>query len=927
MNDKLKQSLDGRLGGMRWGERDQAEVFRQIQRKELQDVKHVKRGTGALAIAIALLFVVMGAAFALNHAPQPEDQRVAVQPTDTAILPISTALYENEYFTLTIDSSTCTASEAAFTGTIRMKNPADTMLSLASHTPPGDAGRTRLPVNLSCGVSTQLPGDMPMACGSLRELDVLSMTADTTVFRMSGEVAGLHEDVTFTLWINWTDPADSTARSGELTWSIAAPEQPGMLLAEYDLVTVRLADYSAEDGIASLALDVTPAKPWYVLNRQEEGKATLTVSAEPLLLYPTFDPQDMLGMVDAHDPIAGEMPVTLTQSPEGLRLIAEGPLPAAETLYGYVVLHVYSDAAEAHYDEGFDDHYYEVCVPVVPLVEAVEAAPTATPAPLPQPTATPAPPVRSEPTGEHIGGTDTVSVYLEESWYDGFSADATLRIRAHDAADKLAVTPNLSSSPSESTWVVQVEGSWNDYYQSAITPTLTLDAATGDVLVHLIYRDRMRTGEAIFNMPLTMRVVNEKTWQTETEDLSIQLNVAKEYPWHPLHLVESDAANTFIQAGYIITDRYTYIGVMRTYSNEYPAVQLTDEEGSVLASDSSSPAVNTSIERSLFPVPYTEASQATASVLRLEGTEPLPETLRMEYTTQKEHYYLMHYVLSTTEPQDAPQQVESMGTLLSVNDVVSVYLVDSWYDGFSATATLRVHATDPHIQLAIAPNQGSAPSTETYVTQLSGTYENHYVQDIVPTLTLDEATGDMIIQLTYMESHMLPTLRSKLNLPVTLTLINEQNWQRITTELDISIVPSGTYPRRTLYLIGGEHTDNLLQASCIITDRYTYIGVMRTYNGYTGIVELTDGAGNVLASTEMTGSYSSTSNVFFNQPANTDRVAISYLRIDSTQPLPEAMHVRYPDEATDPIFEQYPSLKPGEQPHFILSPTKPGKTR
>ena len=345
MNDKLKQSLDGRLGGMRWGERDQAEVFRQIQRKELQDVKHVKRGTGALAIAIALLFVVMGAAFALNQAPHPEDQRVAVQPTDTAILPISTTLYENEYFTLTIDSSTCTASEAAFTGTIRMKNPADTMLSLASHTPPGDAGRTRLPVNLSCGISTQLPGDMPKACGSLRELDVLNMTADTTVFRMSGEVASLHEDVTFTLWINWTDPADSTAQSGELTWSIAAPEPPGMQLAEYDHVTVTLADYTAENGVARLALDVTPAKPWYILNRQEEGKATLTVSAEPLLLYPTFDPQDMLGMVDARDPIAGEMPVTLTQTTEGLRLTAEGPLPAAETLYGYILLHVFSDAA------------------------------------------------------------------------------------------------------------------------------------------------------------------------------------------------------------------------------------------------------------------------------------------------------------------------------------------------------------------------------------------------------------------------------------------------------------------------------------------------------------------------------------------------------------------------------------------------------
>ena len=72
MNDKLKQSLDGRLGGMRWGEREQAEVFRQIQRKEMQDVKHAKRGAGMLAIAVTLLFLVAGAAFAVGTMLQPE---------------------------------------------------------------------------------------------------------------------------------------------------------------------------------------------------------------------------------------------------------------------------------------------------------------------------------------------------------------------------------------------------------------------------------------------------------------------------------------------------------------------------------------------------------------------------------------------------------------------------------------------------------------------------------------------------------------------------------------------------------------------------------------------------------------------------------------------------------------------------------------
>lgn len=682
MNDKLKQSLDGRLGGMRWGERDQAEVFRQIQRKELQDVKHVKRGTGALAIAIALLFVVMGAAFALNHAPQPEDQRVAVQPTDTAILPISTALYENEYFTLTIDSSTCTASEAAFTGTIRMKNPADTMLSLASHTPPGDAGRTRLPVNFSCGISTQLPGDMPMACGSLRELDVLSMTADTTVFRMSGEVASLHEDVTFTLWINWTNPADSTAQSGELIWSIAAPEQPGMLLAEYDLVTVTLADYTAEDGIASLALDVTPAKPWYVLNRQEEGKATLTVSAEPLLLYPTFDPQDMLGMVDARDPIAGEMPVTLTQSPEGLRLTAEGPLPAAETLYGYIVLHVYSDAAEAHYDEGFDDHYYEVCVPVVPLVEAVEAAPTATPAPLPQPTATPAP-QRPEPTGTYLCGTEHFLVYLEDSWHDGFSAEATLRVRANDPSYFLDVTPHKLFWPDGDVWIVGLKGGRNDDLNTSVIPAKGRDTTTGDVIIRLTYQN-LYGDISQFTTPLTLTMTHEKTQARESTEIVLWPEPA-EYPRQPLQLIGGSDTDAFLRAATVTTDRYHYIGVMSTRDNTYSGLTLADAYGSILAS-SYRPIhiISTAEDSKLFPA--AGEGYANLNIVRLDKTTPLPDVLNVHFQSENRQD-LPHFMLSSGSP-DAQ-------TVIHENEYVLITLHSDWYDGRSAILTLQATLKNP----------------------------------------------------------------------------------------------------------------------------------------------------------------------------------------------------------------------------------------
>jgi len=154
MNDKLKQSLDTRLGGMRWGERDQAEVFRLAQRKELQDVKHVKQGAGMLAIAIALLFLVMGAAFALTTAnDRPESNNIAGQTALPTFAPIASHLYENDYFTLDVNTSTCTDTEAAFTATLRMKAPESHMLNLCGHTPPGDVDRALIPVSLFAGIS------------------------------------------------------------------------------------------------------------------------------------------------------------------------------------------------------------------------------------------------------------------------------------------------------------------------------------------------------------------------------------------------------------------------------------------------------------------------------------------------------------------------------------------------------------------------------------------------------------------------------------------------------------------------------------------------------------------------------------------------------------------------------------------------------
>ena len=844
MNEKLKQSLDTRLGGMRWGERDQAEVFRLAQRKELQDVKHVKRGTGMLAIAVALLFIVMGAAFALTTAnDQPAASNVAGQTTQPTFIPVISNQYENDYFTLDVNTTTCTDAGGSFTATIRMKDPARYMLSLAGHTPPGDVSRVILPVTLRAGIMTMLPGDVPMACGQFSDVDVTDMTADTAVFRMSGSVGSLYEDVTFTLYITWTDPADGVEHHDEVTWRIDTPAQQGMLLQKFDLVTVTLAEYTTAitpDGVTGhLTLDVTPGKSWYVLNRQEEGKSTLTVSAETLLLYPAFDPQETLRMVEYREPAAGEFPVTLEVTSDGLRLTAEGTLPEGGTLYGYLVLHVYSATAEAHYDEGFDDHYYEVCIPIVTTptgVATVTAKPTpmhaeaiSTPTPQPaanrlwifenelivgysagtvmegghlrvtidvvpknaehvinaavpgktslyvspawyggydgstplqalsvadgafvnteegarlsallpfpeghqsltfaldvttigngaqhtnhfvstlyRPGAYPTPPAmrtaRPEPTGDLIGGTDTVSVYLEESWSDGFTTEATLRIRADDPADRLAALPNQNGLPDGSTWVVQLTGP-DEYYPCHVQ--IHTDDATGDLLAEVtfldlsdIYQDGM--------LDLTLTTTNELTWESYSEPLRPVIPVSADYEAHQLHLVSSTVDGMYVQGSTLTSDRYHYIGVMLDYSVGYNVTANLTLDGNpeVISSGAygTSGATLISFPKRLFPYEGSDGTKYILLVLRVEKTVVLPDPLPIHLTSgtpAKGYTTLAELQLS---PNRALQQMDS--NVIFDTPLLTATLVQTDFVDGHAAGQMQIRLKDP-ISYTLDPN-------------------------------------------------------------------------------------------------------------------------------------------------------------------------------------------------------------------------------
>lgn len=433
MNEKLKQSLDARLGGMRWGGREQAEVFRLIRRKETQDVKQIRRGSGMLAIAMALLFIVMGAAFALTTQNPPEDNRLASQTGEPTFIPVALARYENEDFVLTIDSVACADAETAFTATLRMKSPAKYMLRLDGHTTPGDPARTPYPVTMSAAVSTTLPGSVRMAMGDLRTLDVLEMTEASAVFSMRGATPGVGRDSAISVWITWTDPRSGNECTGQFLVPVSGPTE-GVLLLQGPYLNATLGDCAP--GVINVAL--TPAKPWYVLNRQEEGKTTLTVYGERMTLYPGEGADSVLTQVEHRTPGVGEMTATLTPTPDGIQMQLTGEIPAGhDMLYGYIALSVHSDV------DGL--RYAEILVPIP--VEAVQP----TPAPMPaSPTPTPAPmPASGEDVARDIiHENEYVVITRESAWYDGLSASIRLRATLKDP-DACAFVASGDSPPAD----------------------------------------------------------------------------------------------------------------------------------------------------------------------------------------------------------------------------------------------------------------------------------------------------------------------------------------------------------------------------------------------------------------------------------------------------------------------------------------------
>lgn len=384
MNEKLKQSLEGRLGGMRWGERDQQEVFRLIQRKELQDVKHVKRGTGMLAIAIAMLFIVMGAAFALTTLPQPEDNVVAGQPTQTDFVPVQTAQYENEYFTVTIDATEYDGSELSFTATLRLKEPQSYMfLSLGGHTQPGDPNRAPLRIGLRATVQTTAEDLLLVSGGDLDSTpEVLAMTSDSATIRMAGTPESTGPEMQLALEFTFTDPATGRERTDVLRWTAAGTAQFHLPLLENKYITVTLLERRMEGTQGVVVLEITPTMPWYTLNRSEEDKAALQVHCGDVQIYDCSDHSELLDMIEHRQPPLAAYTGTMETTSTGLRCTIRGEMPEGSSLLGYMDVTI-SPEAEMLHESSDLPHYAEVIIPM-PIAEN---PPSPAVSPTPQPAA------------------------------------------------------------------------------------------------------------------------------------------------------------------------------------------------------------------------------------------------------------------------------------------------------------------------------------------------------------------------------------------------------------------------------------------------------------------------------------------------------------------------------------------------------------
>lgn len=693
MNDKLKQSLDTRLGGMRWGGREQAEVFRQIRHKETQDMKHIKRGSGLLAVAIAMLFIVMGAAFALTSpTAHPDETRSAAQTAEPVFVPVAIAACENDYFTLAIDAADFDGTALSFTATLRMKDPGTYMFLFAGHTPPGDPAR--LPVRITTRATAEaIAPDMKLVSGGdLSGVpDVLSMTEDSATFRITGTPGATGPDMRVTLEVTWTDPHTGNVHTDVLAWTMAATEQPVVTLLENEYITATLTERRMESGQSIVAIDVIPAKPWYVLNRPEEGKATLQVHVDRMWVYPCNNHDELMMRVETREEPLCTPEGTMEQTPTGLRWTLREELPTGyDTLLGYLCVSVSAEAEELHSASGLP-HYAEMIVPL--------PVPATVPAPSPVPAATaPAPaPQRPEPTGTYLCGTEHFRVYLEESWHDGFSAEATLRVRANDPAYFLDVTPNKLFWPDGDVWIVGLKGGRNDDYSTSVIPAKGRDTTTGDVIVQLTYQN-LYGDISQFTTPLTLTMTHEKTQARESTEIVLWPEPA-EYPRQPLQLIGGSDTDAFLRAVTVTTDRYHYVGVMSTRDNTYSGLTLADAYGSILAS-SYRPIhiVSTAEDSKLFPA--AGEGYANLSIVRLDKTTPLPDVLNVHFQSG-DRQDLPHFMLGSGSP-DAQ-------TIIHENEYVLITLHSDWYDGRSAILTLQATLKDPEAYAFVESADSTPP--------------------------------------------------------------------------------------------------------------------------------------------------------------------------------------------------------------------------
>lgn len=236
MNDKFRSALDAQLSGFEWGKHEQAEVLRLIRRKEPQDMKHIKRSSGILAAAMALLIIIMGAAFAIETRPLPQETPLT-QPTQTEFVPTPLATLEGKHLTLFIHSAAYDGANAAFCATLQLREPG--AFRLAITTPDGrthtaDAPESLPPLNvlMDCSRWYMVTEEGDQLLGSFDSSELLDASADSLTLRITGcfDVARF-VTLPITLWLT-TETEGSIPDIEELYFqipndSIPAKELPG----------------------------------------------------------------------------------------------------------------------------------------------------------------------------------------------------------------------------------------------------------------------------------------------------------------------------------------------------------------------------------------------------------------------------------------------------------------------------------------------------------------------------------------------------------------------------------------------------------------------------------------------------------------------------------------------------------------------------